>query len=206
MNTDATNPNIIPEQSRFLGRTAREGLLKQRGVVIWLYGLSGSGKSTLATALERQLHDLGGLTASLDGDILRTGLNRGLGFSDEDRRENIRRVAEVARLFAHTGVITICSFITPTQSLRSLARQIIGEDDFVEVYVKASFEECARRDRKGLYAKAGQGQIAQFTGRDSRFEEPAEADLILDTEHETPEESLQKLAALIAKRMQQPLD
>jgi adenylylsulfate kinase len=201
MNSDESNPNIIPEPKRFLGRTSREEVLGQRSVAVWLYGLSGSGKSTLAALLERRLHDQGRLTASLDGDIVRTGLNRGLGFSDDDRRENIRRVAEVTRLFVHTGVVTICSFITPTRALRSLARNIIGEDDFLEVYVKASFEECARRDRKGLYAKAGQGQITQFTGKDSSFEEPDQPDLILDTENESPEDSLEKLALLVEKRI-----
>jgi adenylylsulfate kinase len=201
MSNDTHNPFIIPENSRFLGRSAREKLLGQRGMVVWLYGLSGSGKSTLATALERYLHAQGRLTASLDGDVVRTGLNRGLGFSDDDRRENIRRVAEVARLFLQNGVITICSFITPTISLRSLARQIVGEDDFLEVYVKASFEECARRDRKGLYAQAEKGNIPQFTGKSSKFEEPDMADLVLDTEVETPEESLEKLAKFIASRL-----
>jgi adenylylsulfate kinase len=196
-----SNPNIIPEHARFLGRSAREKLLGQRGLVVWLYGLSGSGKSTLATALERRLHAAGRLTAVLDGDIVRTGLNRGLGFSDDDRRENIRRVAEVSRLFLQTGVITICSFITPTRTLRNLARHIVGEDDFLEIYVKASFEECARRDRKGLYAKAGQGQIPQFTGKDSLFEEPERADLILDTEVESPEQSLEILANFLTPKL-----
>lgn len=188
-----THTNLFPEHNRFLGRSAREKLLGQRAKVIWLYGLSGSGKSTLATALERALHEAGRLTSVLDGDIVRTGLNRGLGFSDDDRRENIRRVAEVARIFLQSGLITIASFITPTRSLRGLARQIVGEDDFVEVYVKASFEECARRDRKGLYAKAGQGQVVNFTGRDSIFEDPDRAELVLHTEEESPEQSLERL-------------
>ncbi len=199
------NPFIIPEQSRFLGRSAREQLLGQRGLVIWLYGLSGSGKSTLATALERHLHQQGRLTASLDGDIVRTGLNRGLGFSEEDRRENIRRVAEVSRLFLGTGIITICSFITPTIALRHLARQIVGEEDFLEIYVKASFEECSRRDRKGLYAQAAKGNIPQFTGgKNALFEEPEpqQADLILDTEIESIEQSLERLANFLQPRIQ----
>lgn len=198
--------NLFPEHSRFLGRTARETLLQQRAKVVWLYGLSGSGKSTLATALERKLNNEGRLTTVLDGDILRTGLNRGLGFGDDDRRENIRRVSEVARLFIQTGVVTIASFITPTRAMRNLARLIIGEDDFIEVYVAASFEECAKRDRKGLYAKAGQGQIAQFTGRDSIFELPDRADLIIETEKESPEESLEKLAAFLAPKIKYGAD
>ena len=193
--------NLFPEHNRFLGRSAREKLLGQRAQVVWLYGLSGSGKSTLATALERKLHGAGLLTAVLDGDIVRTGLNAGLGFSNDDRRENIRRVAEVARIFLQSGVVTIASFITPTRSLRNLARQIVGEDDFLEVYVKASFEECARRDRKGLYARAGQGQVKNFTGRDSVFEEPDRADLVIDTESESPAESLEKLAAFVTPKL-----
>lgn len=193
--------NIFPEHARFLGRSARETLLQQRAKVVWLYGLSGSGKSTLATALERKLNAEGRLTTVLDGDIVRTGLNRGLGFSDDDRRENIRRVAEVARLFLQSGVITIASFITPTRALRNMARQIVGEDDFLEVYVAASFEACAKRDRKGLYAKAGQGEIKNFTGKDSSFEGPDHADLIIETEKESPEESLAKLAAFLAPKI-----
>lgn len=198
--------NIFPEHARFLGRSARETLLQQRAKVIWLYGLSGSGKSTLATALERKLNAEGRLTTVLDGDIVRTGLNRGLGFSDDDRRENIRRVAEVARLFVNSGVVTIASFITPTRALRNLARQIVGEDDFLEVYVSASFEACAQRDRKGLYAKAGQGEIKQFTGKDSLFEAPDHADLIIETEKETPEQSLEKLAAFLAPKIKPGAD
>ena len=198
--------NIFPEHSRFMGRSARETLLGQRAKVIWLYGLSGSGKSTLATALERKLHAEGRLTALLDGDVLRTGLNSGLGFSDDDRRENIRRAAEVARLFLNSGIVTIASFITPSRSLRNLARQIVGADDFLEIYVDASFEACAKRDRKGLYAKASEGKIPQFTGRDSKFEPPDQADLVIETEKETPEESLNKLCTYVAPRIKPGAD
>ena len=193
--------NIYPEFGRMLGRSAKERLLGQRGCVVWLYGISGSGKSTLANLLERHLHEQGKLTKLLDGDNVRTGLNSGLGFSDDDRRENIRRVGEVARLFVSAVVITICSFITPAKSLRSLARQIIGEDDFLEVYVKCSFEKCAERDVKGLYAKARDGGVKHFTGKDSAFEEPNEADLIIDTEAEPEAESLAKLIALVESRI-----
>jgi adenylylsulfate kinase len=196
-----SDENIHPEFDRILGRSAKERLLKQRSCVVWLYGLSGSGKSTLADKLERHLHAAGRLTQLLDGDNVRTGLNSGLGFSDDDRRENIRRVAEVARLFASAGVITVCSFITPAKRLRSLARQIVGGEDFIDVYVKASFETCAERDVKGLYAKAKSGGVKNFTGRDSAFEEPDEADLILDTESESEDESLAKLIALIEPRV-----
>ena len=135
---------------RLVSRAEKEERLGQRGQVLWLYGLSGSGKSTIAAALERQLHEAGRLTKVLDGDNVRTGLNKNLGFSDEDRSENIRRVAEVAKLFAETGLITIVSFITPKRDLRASARAVIGDDDLTLVYVKASFEVCQQRDPKGL--------------------------------------------------------
>ena len=187
--------DIHPEFHRQLGREAKELLLGQRAAVIWLYGLSGSGKSTLAHLLERALHAEGRATVLLDGDNLRTGLNSGLGFTEEDRRENIRRVAEVAKLFVHSGLITICSFISPYRSLRSLALQVVGETDFLEVYVHATFESCTQRDPKGLYQKAAEGKVAHFTGRDSVFEVPNEpfTGLRIDTEQETKEESLAKL-------------
>lgn len=178
----ATPEHIYPVFDRMLPRAAKEELLAQSGAVIWMYGLSGSGKSTLANRLERELHADGRLVKVLDGDNVRTGLNRNLGFSDEDRLENIRRVAEVAKLFAECGVIVIASFITPNNALRDLAREIIGDEDLLEVYVKASFETCAARDPKGLYAKVKAGEVKQFTGRDSVFEEPSRADLIIDTE------------------------
>ena len=176
--------HIYPEFARMLGRPAKEALLEQRGTVVWLYGLSGSGKSTIANALERRLHAEGWLTQILDGDNLRSGLNQNLGFTDEDRTENIRRIAEVAKLYLHTGVVTLTSFICPRRDLRALARATIGADDFLEVYVKASFEVCAERDPKGLYAKVKAGEVKHFTGKDSGFEEPAPEDgaLILDTE------------------------
>ena len=179
--------NIHPETRRFLGRGEKERLLGQRGVVLWLYGLSGSGKSTIANAAERALHAEGRMTTILDGDNLRTGLNSNLGFSDEDRTENVRRVAETARLLASQGIIVLVSVITPQREHRRSAAQIIGPD-FHEVYVKADFETCARRDPKGLYAKARAGEIAQFTGRDSGFEEPGAAALVLDTQGRSVDE------------------
>lgn len=193
--------NLHPTFDRMLPREAKERLLGQRGLVVWLYGLSGSGKSTLAHLLERQLHEQGRFTVVLDGDNVRTGLNNNLGFSDDDRRENIRRVAEVARLFAQSGVVTIASFITPKNALRDLAREIVGDADLLEVYVKASFETCAARDVKGLYAKAEAGGVKQFTGRDSAFEEPDRADLVIDTEAESESESLAKLLAAVNARI-----
>ncbi|MFN0128928.1 MAG: adenylyl-sulfate kinase [Verrucomicrobiales bacterium] len=195
--------DIHPEFHRQLGREAKERLLGQRAVVVWLYGLSGSGKSTLAHLLEAALHAEGRATVLLDGDNLRTGLNSGLGFTEDDRRENIRRVAEVAKLFVQSGVITLCSFISPYRSLRRLARQIVGEEDFLEVYVHATFASCTQRDPKGLYKKAAEGKVAHFTGRDSVFEEPDEGftGLRLDTERESKDESLAKLLAAVKPRV-----
>ena len=172
--------HIHPETHRFLDRAAKEKLLGQRGTVLWLFGLSGSGKSTIADEAERILHAEGRMTVILDGDNLRTGLNKNLGFSDDDRTENVRRVAETAKLLAGQGVIVFVSVITPLRSHRAMARDIIGAD-FHEIYVKADFATCAARDPKGLYAKAERGDVRQFTGRDSGFEEPGDAALVLDT-------------------------
>lgn len=193
--------NLHPTFDKMLPREAKEELLGQRGLVVWLYGLSGSGKSTLAHLLERKLHEEKIFTKLLDGDNVRTGLNNNLGFSDEDRQENIRRVAEVAKLFSDAGVVTIASFITPKNELRASAREIIGDADLLEVYVKASFETCAERDVKGLYAKAKAGEVKQFTGKDSAFEEPDQADLIIDTEAESEAESLAKLHEVVSGRV-----
>jgi adenylylsulfate kinase len=194
--------NLSTGHVRFLGRSVREKQLGQRAGVFWLYGLSGSGKSTLAAALEKALHAEGRFTAILDGDLLRTGLNSGLGFSDDDRRENLRRAAEVARLLVNAGIIAICSFITPTKAFRCLARQTIGEDDFHEIYVHADFDACRHRDVKGLYAKADAGKVKQFTGRDSGFEEPSEPDLLINTLEENEAESVAKLLAFVLPRIQ----
>ncbi len=192
-----TAHNLYPIFDRVLSRPEKEARLGQRARAIWLYGLSGSGKSTLAVSLERRLAADGLVTHLLDGDNVRTGLNRGLGFSDADRAENLRRVAEVAKLFVQAGVVTLCSFITPLRAHRAQACEIIGAADFIEVYVEASYEACVRRDPKGLYAKAAAGGVAQFTGRDSSFEPPlaGEASLILPTESESPEASLARLHA-----------
>ena len=173
--------NIHPETRRFLDRAAKEELLRQKGVVLWLYGLSGSGKSTIVNEVERALHSDGRMTVILDGDNLRTGLNSNLGFSDEDRTENVRRVAETAKLLASQGIIVFVSVITPLRRHRAAAKETIGPD-FHEVYVKADFETCAERDPKGLYAKAKEGKIGQFTGKDSGFEEPENPALVLDTQ------------------------
>jgi adenylylsulfate kinase len=193
--------NIHPEFHRFLHRQDKENLLGQRGLVVWLCGLSGSGKSTIANAAERVLHQQGRFTTILDGDNLRTGLNSNLGFTDQDRLENIRRVSEVAKVFVSQGIITFVSAITPRGELRDLARGILG-NDLVEVYVKASYEACERRDVKGLYAKAARGEIAHFTGKDGSFEPPADADLTLDTERSTIEDATFELLEAIRSKIE----
>lgn len=184
-----TGNHIHPEFERQVPREDKERLLGQKGLVIWLYGMSGSGKSTIANAAERVLHQQGRMTTILDGDNLRSGINKNLGFSDDDRRENIRRAAHIARIFAQQGIITFVSVITPRHELRDMARDLIG-DDYFEVYVKASYELCEQRDVKGLYAKAASGEIKNFTGKDSSFEEPSAPDLLLDTSGQSVEDSV----------------
>ena len=191
--------NIYPNFSRFVSRGEKESCLDQKGIVFWLYGISGSGKSTIATEVERMLCNEGRFAVVLDGDNLRSGLNSDLGFTDEARDENVRRTAEVAKLFASQGVITLISVITPLRKFRETARQIIG-DDFNEIYIKADFETCAQRDPKGLYARAAAGKVANFTGKDSGFEEPEFAELILDTQIQSPKESAAKILALLANK------
>ncbi|MBT7958200.1 MAG: adenylyl-sulfate kinase [Akkermansiaceae bacterium] len=181
--------NIHPEFDHQLPRESKEKLLCQRGIVVWLYGMSGSGKSTIANAVEKVLHEQGRMTTILDGDNLRSGINKNLGFSDDDRRENIRRVSHMARVFAEQGIITFVSVITPRHELRDLARDTIG-DDYFEVFVKASYEACEQRDVKGLYAKAASGELKNFTGKDSAFEEPQSPDLLIETEGQSIENSV----------------
>lgn len=190
----STPENIHTEFHRMLGRDAKEAQLRQRGHVFWFYGLSGSGKSTLANAVERKLTERGVLSKILDGDNIRSGLNSDLGFSDEDRQENIRRISEVARLFLDAGMVVFTSFITPKRDLRAAACEIVGAD-FTPVYVQASFETCAERDVKGLYAKAAAGGVRHFTGKDSSFEEPTAADnnWVISTDSQTEEESINQL-------------
>ncbi len=185
--------NIHPIFDRTLTAADKEQLLNQKGVVLWMTGLSGSGKSTIAINLEKKLHQLGILTQLLDGDNMRTGLNKNLGFSEEDRTENIRRVAETSKLFCSCGVVTICSFVSPTIIIRELAKSIIGEAYFKEIYVEASFEECAKRDVKGLYKKAKEGSIKNFTGLDAPFEPSVNPFLSLNTENDSVDTSVNKV-------------
>lgn len=192
--------NIYPIFDKMLTRNDKESLLGQRGMMIWFTGLSGSGKSTIAIALERELQQRGLLCRILDGDNIRSGINNNLGFSPEDRVENIRRIAEVGRLFVDTGIITLAAFISPTNDLRRMAARIIGEDDFMEVYVSTPLEECERRDVKGLYAKARRGEIKEFTGISAPFEAPEHPALTLDTSKLSLEESVRLLVDMIEQR------
>lgn len=185
--------NIYPIFDRMMSRDDKEQLLRQRGMMLWFTGLSGSGKSTVAIALERELHSRGLLCRILDGDNIRSGINNNLGFSAEDRVENIRRIAEVGRLFVDTGIITIAAFISPNNQLREMAAEIIGKDDFVEVFVSTPLEECEKRDVKGLYAKARRGEIKNFTGISAPFEAPEHPDITLDTSKLPVEESVKIL-------------
>ena len=189
--------NIYPIFDRMLARADKEQLLGQRGVMLWFTGLSGSGKSTVAVALERELHRRGRLCRLLDGDNIRTGINAGLGFSADDRRENIRRIAEVGKLFVDTGIITLAAFVSPTEELRTLARDIIGAADFKEIFVATPLEECERRDVKGLYARARRGEVKNFTGISAPFEAPQNPALVLDTTDTPVEESVGKVLALL---------
>ncbi len=193
--------NIHPEFHRFLNRYDKENLLRQKGLAIWMCGLSGSGKSTIANAAERVLHQQGRFTVILDGDNLRTGLNASLGFSDEERLENIRRIAEVAKILVENGAIVFVSAITPRGVLRDLARGIVGEKNLFEVYVKASYEACEKRDVKGLYAKAARGEIQHFTGKDGSFEPPHDPDLTLETEVLSIEDAAIELIEAILPRI-----
>ena len=180
-------------------RNVREGILGQRGGVYWMTGLSGSGKSTVAIGLEKELLARGYHAVVLDGDNIRNGINADLAFSVEDRKENIRRIAEITKLFCNTGLITIASFISPTNEMRSFAKSIIGEHDFYEVFVNTPIEICESRDVKGLYKKARAGEIKNFTGIDSPYEKPANPYLEIKTEGLTVEQSVQLVLENIIK-------
>lgn len=194
--------NIYPVFDKMLARADKEELLNQKGIMIWLTGLSGSGKSTIAIALERELHKRGVLCKLLDGDNIRSGINSNLGFSEEDRKENVRRIAEVSKLFIDTGIVTLAAFISPTTEIRDLAEEIIGSDDFIEVYVSTPLAVCEARDVKGLYAKAREGKVKNFTGISSPFEAPTHADISIDTSKLSLEESVNELLNLILPRIE----
>jgi adenylylsulfate kinase len=185
--------HIYPVFERIVPRAEKEHRLRQKSRVIWFTGLSGSGKTTLAIALERSLFDKGFLTQVLDGDNIRTGINNNLGFSPEDRIENIRRIAEIAKLFLGCGVICICAFVSPTRETRKIVRDLVGEENFIEIFVSTPIEVCESRDVKGLYAKARSGEVKEFTGISAPFEIPQNASLVIDTSDKTVNECLEIL-------------
>jgi adenylylsulfate kinase len=193
--------HIHPIFHQLLQRTDKEQLLQQKALCIWMTGLSGSGKSTIAQGLEKKLHEAGILVKILDGDNVRTGINNNLGFSDADRLENIRRIAEVNKLFLEAGIVTINSFVSPTKDIRTMAKSIIGENDFYEVYINASFDECAKRDVKGLYEKALKGEIKNFTGLDAPFEAPEHPALEIKTAEQSIEESVERIYHFFLSRI-----
>jgi adenylyl-sulfate kinase len=177
------------------------GNMADNGITLWFTGLSGAGKSTIADLVEAELRDRGWRVETLDGDVVRTNLSKGLGFSKEDRDTNIRRIALVAHLLSRNGVATITAAISPYREIRDEARAMMG-NRFVEIYVKASVEECARRDVKGLYEKAFRGEIKEFTGVSDPYEPPLNAEVTVETEFETPAESAGKVLAYLDSRVE----
>ncbi|HMS67109.1 MAG TPA: adenylyl-sulfate kinase [Saprospiraceae bacterium] len=190
---------IYPIYDKMISRSDRELRLGQVGRVLWFTGLSGSGKSTLAVALENKLYQEGKSTMLLDGDNVRTGICNNLGFSIEDRTENIRRIAEVAKLFKENGQIVLCSFVSPTNDIRKMAKNIVGADDFIEIFVSTDITECEKRDVKGLYQKARAGLIKDFSGIDSPFEPPINPDIIIDTTNISVDEGVETLISFLKK-------
>lgn len=193
--------HIFPIFDELLQKSDKEQLLNQKAFTVWMTGLSGSGKSTIAKGLERHLHDLGFLTQMLDGDNIRAGINNNLGFSEEERTENVRRIAEVSKLFINCGVITLNCFVSPTIKMRELANSIIGNENFIEIYVNASLNDCEKRDVKGLYAKARAGEIKNFTGIDAPFEAPIDPSLEINTSDLTIDASIQRVIDYILPKI-----
>ena len=189
--------NIHPVFHKILNREDKERLLNQRSKVIWLTGLSGSGKTTIARNIEMELNGRGFLTQILDGDNIRTGLNNNLNFSEEDRAENIRRIAEVSKLFLNCGIICINAFITPTEAIREQAFKIVGRSNVIEIFVNAPVKVCEERDTKGLYKKARKGLIKNFTGIDSPFENPVNPDIEIKTNELSVSESVKRSLEII---------
>ena len=185
--------NIFTVFDDILERKHKQELLNQNSKVIWMTGLSGSGKTTIAKGVEKHLHSLGIINQILDGDNIRVGISNNLSFSSKDREENIRRIAEVSKLFLNCGIVTINCFISPTKKIRKIAKDIIGANNFIEIYVKASVEECEKRDVKGLYKKARNGEIKNFTGISSLFEAPENPQLTINTTKLSVENSIKKV-------------
>lgn len=194
--------NIHPIFDKILGRSEKESFLNQKAKVLWFTGLSGSGKSTVAQHLEKRLFNEGFFIQLLDGDNIRTGINNNLGFTLEDRNENIRRISEVSKLFLNAGVICLNSFVSPTIEIRNAAKQIIGAEDFIEVFVNTPIEICEQRDVKGLYKKARAGEIKGFTGIDSPYEAPTSPDVEIKTENQSIEESVDQIYKAIIGQIQ----
>ena len=194
--TEKKSTNISWHEGQIF-RADRETVLGQRGVTVWLTGLSGSGKSTIAVGAEKALVDSGRLAYVLDGDNVRHGLNQNLGFSPEDRTENIRRIGEVAKLFTDSGVIVFASFISPYRSDRDEVRELMEPGDFVEIFVAADLETCEERDVKGLYVKARKGEIPEFTGISAPYEEPEKPELVLDTNRQSVAESVDQIISYL---------
>jgi len=194
--------NIHTVFDKIIKREDKEILLNQNAVAVWLTGLSGSGKTTIGIALESKLFEKGYLTQILDGDNIRSGINKNLRFTEKDRLENIRRISEVTKLFINCGVIAINCFISPTDEIRKMARDIIGEDKLIEVYINTPLRVCEDRDVKGLYQKAREGKIINFTGIDSPFDIPQNVDVEIFTENESIEASAQKLFDFVISRIQ----
>ena len=195
------NKNLFPIFEDIIQRKDKENLLNQNSKVIWLTGMSGSGKTTIAKGLEKYLFSKGIINQILDGDNIRVGLNKNLSFSESDRTENIRRIAEVSKLFLNSGVVTINCFVSPLKKMRQLAKDIIGKEDFIEVYINASLETCKQRDVKGLYKKALNGKIKNFTGISSKYEAPEQADLELITNEKSFNESIEELSKFVLPKI-----
>ena len=193
--------NIFTIFDDILQREDKEAFLNQRSMVIWMTGLSGSGKTTVAKGVERYLHSQGVLNQLLDGDNIRVGISNNLNFSSEDRGENIRRIAEVSKLFMNCGIVTLNCFVSPTKKVRQVAKDIIGEENFVEVYINASISTCEKRDVKGLYKKARKGEIKDFTGISAPFEAPENPELEINTSELSIEESVQKVLDYILPKI-----
>lgn len=193
--------NTIFEEKFFVTRSMRNQKNKHASFVFWFTGLSGSGKSTIANKLEQVLFQKQLQTYTLDGDNIRSGINKGLSFTPEDRQENLRRIGEIAKIFVDSGIITIAAFVSPLEVDRKLVRDIVGKSDFIEIFVDTSLEECERRDIKGLYKRARAGEIKNFTGIDSPYERPLNPDIVIKTEFETEEEAVQKIMLFVKEKI-----
>jgi adenylylsulfate kinase len=193
--------NTIFEEKFFVTRSMRNQKNKHASFVFWFTGLSGSGKSTIANKLEQVLFQKQLQTYTLDGDNIRSGINKGLSFTPEDRQENLRRIGEIAKIFVDSGIITIAAFVSPLEVDRKLVRDIVGKTDFIEIFVDTSLEECERRDIKGLYKRARAGEIKNFTGIDSPYERPLNPDIVIKTEFETEEEAVQKIISFMEDKL-----